>query len=210
MKTKIILERHGQSEGNALSLYLGHTDLPLTEKGREQAKVAAEYLKDEKIDAVYASDLMRAYQTAEPHAELRSLKVNKSPQLRELFVGEWEGLPYSEIIEKFGEKMWVERTYRGFVYPGGESLYDAYLRMHKELCRIGEENAGKTVLAVSHSAAIRALWYYLSGYTDENMIDSVPFMVNSSYCVLEYEDGVLSPVQYNVTSHLSEKIEYEA
>jgi len=114
------------------------------------------------------------------------------------------------LSEKFGEKMWVERTYRGFVYPGGESLYDAYLRMHKELCRIGEENAGKTVLAVSHSAAIRALWYYLSGYTDENMIDSVPFMVNSSYCVLEYEDGVLSPVQYNVTSHLSEKIEYEA
>lgn len=210
MKTKIILERHGQSEGNARGIYLGHTDLPLTEVGREQAAVAAEYLKDEKIDAVYASDLMRAYQTAEPHAHLRSLEVKKSTRLRELFVGEWEGLHQSEIKEKYGEKMWIERTFRGFTYPGGESLYDAYIRMRDELIRIAKENEGKTVLIVSHSAAIRTLWYYLSGYTDENMIDSVPFMVNSSYCVLEYEDGSLTPTQYNVTSHLVKNIKYEA
>lgn len=210
MKTKIILQRHGQSVGNATSVYLGHTDLPLTKKGREQAHSCAEYLKGEKIDTVYSSDLKRAYQTALPHAELRGLSVETSEQLRELFVGDWEGMLQSEIIEEYGEEFTVRRTYRGFVYPGGESLYDAYVRMRDELIRIAKENEGKTVLIVSHSAAIRTLWYYLSGFTDENMLDRVPFMVNSSYCTLAYEDGVLTPGEYGVTDHLPKNTAYLA
>ncbi len=210
MKTKIILQRHGQSVGNAAGVYLGHTDLPLTEKGREQARLCAQYLKDERIDVVYSSDLKRAYHTALPHAELRGISVQTSKQLRELFVGDWEGMLQSELIARYGEEFTVRRTYRGFVYPGGESLYDAYIRMRDELIRIGEENLGKTVLIVSHSAAIRALWYYLSGYTEENMLDRVPFMVNSSYSTLAYEGGVLFPEEYGITSHLPTNISYLA
>lgn len=209
MKTKIIIQRHGQSVGNACGVYLGHTDLPLTSKGREQARLCAEYLRDEDIDTVYSSDLKRAYQTALPHAELRGLKVKVSEKLRELHVGDWEGMLVSEIEEQYGEEFTVRRTYRGFAYPGGESLYDAYIRMRDELLRIAAENEGKTILVVSHSAAIRTLWYYLSGYTDENMLLHVPFMVNSSYSVLSYDNGVLTPCEYGVTSHLPQKTEYQ-
>ena len=210
MKTKIIIQRHGQSVGNACEVYLGHTDLPLTNKGREQARLCAEYLKGERIDAVYSSDLKRAYATALPHAELRGLEVQTSEQLRELFVGDWEGMLVPEIIEQYGEEFTVRRTFRGFTYPGGESLYDAYIRMRDELIRIAKENEGKTVLVVSHSAAIRALWYYLSEYTDENMLDRVPFMLNSSYSVLYYEDGALTPGEYGVTAHLPKNTVYQA
>lgn len=210
MSTKFIIERHGQSEGNAKEIYLGHTDLPLTEKGREQAELAAKALSGEKIDVVYSSDLKRAYETALPHARLRGIEVKTSEKLRELYVGEWEGLTNSEIKEKYGEQMWIARTYRDFVYPSGESLYDAYLRMREEIIRIGRENEGKTVLIVSHSAAIRSLWYYACGYTDENMLDRVKFMVNSSYSILTYENGELIPGEYGVTSHLPEDTVYLA
>lgn len=69
--TKFIFVRHGQSIGNLTGRYLGQFDGRLSELGIEQARRAAEYLKDEKIDTAYASDLLRAYETgsiiAEPH-----------------------------------------------------------------------------------------------------------------------------------------------
>ena len=68
LETKIILIRHGQSLGNAQKIYLGHTDLDLSDVGREQAHAAAEYFKDEEISAIYSSDLLRAYNTALAHA----------------------------------------------------------------------------------------------------------------------------------------------
>ena len=69
MQTKVVIIRHGQSIANAQGICLGHTDWDLTDLGREQARIAAEHLKNEKIDAIYSSDLIRAYNTALPHAE---------------------------------------------------------------------------------------------------------------------------------------------
>ena len=208
MKTKIIIQRHGQSEGNANHLYLGHTDMPLTEKGREQARLAAESLKDEKIDVIYSSDLSRAYQTAEPHAALRGLSINTSDQLREVFAGDWEGLPESEIIEKYGKDMLAHRTYRDFVYPGGESISDLSKRLYDEIMKIAKANEGKTVLIVSHSAAIRSFWYYFCGCTTENTVDSVAFMVNTAYSIFYYEDGRFIPGEYGLAPHLPKDIKY--
>lgn len=209
MKTKIIIQRHGQSEGNANHLYLGHTDMPLTEKGREQARLAAEFLKDEKIDVIYSSDLSRAYQTAIPHAALRGLEIHKSKQLREVFAGDWEGLPESEIIEKYGADMLAHRTYRDFVYPGGESISDLSKRLYDEIMKIAEENEGKTILIVSHSAAIRSFWYRFCGYTTENTVDSVGFMVNTSHSIFYYEDGKFIPGEYGLAPHLPKDTKYQ-
>ena len=73
-KCRIIFVRHGQSEGNLVRSFLGHTDLPLTELGHKQAEATAEYLKDTDIDIIYASDLKRAWQTAEHIAEKKELE----------------------------------------------------------------------------------------------------------------------------------------
>lgn len=202
--TRIILERHGQSVGNANKIYLGHTDLGLTEEGVKQAEITAEYLKNEQIDAVYSSDLIRAYQTAIPHARIRGLAVNTSKELREMFVGDWEARSVDELKRECYEDFVIRRTHRDFIYPNGESTWAASNRMYKELIRIAKENDKKTVLVVSHSAIIRAFWYNLCGYTEQNMTDRVKFMPNAAYCILNFEEGKLIPVEYFCASHLPE------
>ena len=202
MKTKIILQRHGQSVGNAQRIYLGHTDLPLTEEGIMQAEVTAKHLADEPISAIYSSDLKRAYETALPHSKLHKLDIRVSQRLREIFVGEWDGKPMDELMRDCYEDFVIRRMHRDFVYPGGESTYDAANRLHKALLEIGRENAGGVVLVVSHSAVIRAFWYYLLGCTELNMTDRVLFMPNSAYCVLEFENDALVPVKYFCAEHL--------
>ena len=204
MKTIIILERHGQSVGNADKLYLGHTDLGLTEKGIMQAEITAEHLANEALSAIYSSDLKRAYETALPHARIHKLDIKTSERLREVFVGDWEGKFVPDLVRDCYEDFVVRRTHRGFVYPGGESTYDAACRLHKALVDIALENEGGVVLVVSHSVAIRSFWYYLSGYTELNMIDRVPFMPNASYCTLEFDGKKLIPVKYFCAEHLPE------
>ena len=204
--TKIILERHGQSIGNRDGIYLGHTDLGLTEKGIEQAECTAQHLKNENITAIYSSDLKRAMETALPHARLHGAELETSVALREMHVGDWEGGDVKEL--KKLEEFTVRRTYRDFVYPNGESVVDASVRMKNEIIRLAEANPDTTILIVSHSAAIRAFWYYLEGYTELDMLDVVPIMKNASYCVLNY-DGELHAVSYALHDHLSLKTHNE-
>ena len=78
--TKIIIVRHGESLGNLNQIMLGHTNIDLAPRGYIQAEACAEYLKNEQIDVVYSSDLIRAYHTAEPHAQLRGLQINTSKE----------------------------------------------------------------------------------------------------------------------------------
>ena len=204
--TKIILERHGQSIGNRDGIYLGHTDLGLTEKGIEQAKCTAIHLKDENITKIYSSDLKRAIDTALPHTNIHSVALETSEALREMHVGDWEGGDVNEL--KKLEDFTIRRTYRDFVYPNGEGVVEAADRMKREIIRLAEANPDTTILIVSHSAAIRAFWYYLLGYTELNMLDVVPFMKNASYCVLTY-DGELHAVSYAEHNHLLEKTHNE-
>ncbi|MBO7304075.1 MAG: histidine phosphatase family protein [Clostridia bacterium] len=205
MKTKIIIERHGQSEGNADRIYLGHTDFGLTAEGERQAKITAEHLKDEKIDAIYSSDLKRAYQTALPHASLRGMEIVSVPDLREMFVGDWEEKQIPDLIRDYGDEFSVRRFYVDFRYPGGESIREAMVRMNDAVTEIARANLGKTVLLVSHSAAIRALWYYISGATCPNMLDAVSVLPNAAYAVAEFDGERLIPVEYGIADHLPSK-----
>ena len=92
---RFIIERHGQSEGNLVRSFLGHTDLPLSELGRRQAAKTAEFLKDENIDVMISSDRKRAYQTAEPLAKLKGMEIIPNEGLREIYAGKWDLLRHS-------------------------------------------------------------------------------------------------------------------
>ena len=81
----MIFVRHGQSLGNKERAFLGHTDLDLSVLGYEQAELTAEFLKDRKIDKIYSSDLMRAYHTSLPLANILKLEPEKQEELREIF-----------------------------------------------------------------------------------------------------------------------------
>ena len=204
--TKLILVRHGESLGNANRKMLGHTDLDLSPLGYLQAEATAKCLKDEKIDIIYSSDLIRAYNTAIPHAKMRNLEIISSKNLREIHIGDWENLKLEEILEKWGREVYYtdwKKNFGIFQFPNGESVKEAGERFHKEIIRISSENMGKTVLIAAHAAVIRAFWGIISGVSWENIADAFDFPSNASYSVAIYNGDRIIPDSYSNDAHLS-------
>lgn len=205
--TKLIIVRHGQSIGNANRIFFGHTDLDLSEHGYLQVNATAEHLKSEKIDVIYSSDLIRAYNTAVPHAKMRNLEIKTSKNLREAYVGLWENQAKDDIIAKWGREIfdiyWTDR-FGTFVFPEGESIADAGKRFYSEILSICRENRGKTVLITAHAAVIRAFWGIISGISWKNIADIIPFSSNASYSIAYFDGEKVIPGEYSIDNHLSE------
>ncbi len=90
--TELLLARHGETDWNRERRWQGHADPPLNELGRAQARRLAEALAGEQLEAIYASDLRRAHETAEIVGARLGLPVTSDPDLREIDVGSWSGL----------------------------------------------------------------------------------------------------------------------
>ena len=200
--TTIYLIRHGQSLGNAARIYLGHTDLDLSELGFLQAEETANKLSSVPFAAVYSSDLIRAMHTAEPHAKMRGLEVVACPSLREMHVGEWEGASVDDLLldERF-TKGWRE-NFGDFTMPGGESVQGAANRIYAALLEIAKKHDGETIAAVFHAGAMRAFWCKVLGLPKEDWAAAVPFPTNASYSVLEYNNGSFTAREYSCDDHL--------
>ena len=97
--TTLIFVRHGQSQSNLEKRFTGQGNTELTKLGRMQAERTAAFLKDYPIEAVYASDLNRAMDTARPTAQMHGLEVIPDPMLREVNAGLWEEKPYDELLD---------------------------------------------------------------------------------------------------------------
>ena len=206
-RVKIIIIRHGQSLGNLNRIFLGHTDLDLSDLGYRQAKATAEYLKNERIDSIYSSDLIRAYNTALPHAKIRGLSVIENKNLREAYVGAWENMHVDDILAKWGREVFVDQwknNFGCFVFPDGESTRAAGERFYRELISICSENEGKTLLVSSHAAIIRSFWAIISGVPAEEVSEKIPFPTNASYSIAYYENGKITPFSYSNDGHLAD------
>ena len=204
--TKIIIIRHGESLGNLHQIMLGHTDIDLAPRGYLQAEAAAEYLKDEQIDVIYSSDLIRARHTAEPHAKLRDLDVIVSRNLRECYVGDWENVALDEIVEKWPDLFFEgwRKSFGTFRIPGGESVQEAAARFEAEIIRIAKDNIGKTVLIAAHAAVIRGFWGKITKTPPENLATAYLYPTNASCSFVWYNGDELVPLEYSVDEHLSE------
>ena len=203
-KTTIYLIRHGESIGNATKTMLGHTNLDLSEHGYKQAAATAEHLRDTSFDAIYSSDLMRAYNTALPHAQMRGLEVICDKGLRELSVGDWEGKCVTEILDKWYDEF-VNQWHGGFgtfKFPGGEGVMDGGHRFHDTVMRIAKQNLGKTLIVAAHAAVIRAFWSIISGISPEDIVEKLPFPSNASYSICELDGERLIPLEYSCDKHL--------
>ncbi len=202
MKTLVYFIRHGQSVGNRDHVFLGHTDMPLTELGREQARLAGQYIKKMgiKIDAVYASPLSRAYETA-CIASGESSPVAKD-DLREIYAGVWEGMLYEDIIEKYGEDYGVWFTDLGNAKPtGGETVAALSRRVVDAVLEIAAQNAGKTVLIGSHATPVRMLEAYARGL-DIREAHTVPWAPNASLSAYLCEGKTVTPLFYGLDSYI--------
>jgi probable phosphoglycerate mutase len=149
MATTILLARHGETDWNAARRVQGHTDVPLNERGREQARALAEELADEPLEAVYASDLLRAHETARIVAERKGLHVTVLPELRERNFGTWEGLTDVEVFERFPQA-------RTGTWGDAETREELSHRILAALRRIAERHPDGRVLVVAHGGPLRA------------------------------------------------------
>ena len=208
MKTTIYMIRHGESIGNKLKRMLGHTDMGLTDLGLSQAEATANALADIKIDAIYSSDLSRAMQTATPNAKLRQIDVFSTPDLREIYLGDWENAAVEDLISSCYEKFTVEwrDNFGTFKAPNGESVPEVAQRMYSAVIKIAASHPGQTIIITTHAAAIRALWGKISGISAQNLAKELPFPSNASYSIIEYEGEKLIPIKYSVDDHLASMI----
>ena len=203
--THIYLIRHGQSEANAVDAFIGHTDLDLTAVGHQQAEMTAEYLKSTPVDAIYASDLKRAYNTAVHTAEKKGMPIICERGIREIFAGEWENRTFADLAVEYPDTFIAKwRTNIGEARcDGGESVAELMARVTAAVERIVRENEGKTIFFFTHATPIRALRTAWEGKSLAEMKD-IPWAANASVSHAVYENGAFRFLSYGVNDFQSE------
>lgn len=205
--TRFILIRHGQSLANSRNLFAGHSDFDLSELGHQQAVLAANYLKKrEHVDAVYASDLLRAYHTALPIAEAFGLPVIPDPALREIYAGEWESLSFTEIAARYPDAFDVWCHHYSLARPtGGESTAEVYRRIVPHICSLAEEHDGKCLVLATHATVVRAFESFARGYSAEET-GKIDFFHNAAFGIYTYERGKVTALRSDITEHLGDSV----
>lgn len=167
--------RHGESVWNEKGLWTGWQDVPLTEKGRNEARLAASVLLDIKFDILVSSDLQRAYETLEIIIEelnLHHLPVTKHHAYKERHYGIFTGKSKWDIEKQLGEEKF-KKVRRGWdeVIPEGETLKDVYDRTvpHFRQNIFPKLIAGQNVLIVAHGNTHRALIKHLEGLSHQEV-----------------------------------------
>ncbi len=201
--TTVYLVRHGQSVANEKDLFIGHTDMPLTQLGKSQAQKAAGFFNDIKLDAIYSSDLSRAHCTAEYTAKAKGLKITVTQQLRDIYAGAWEGMPFCDIPKKYPDdyELWLNDIDLSRC-TSGESVIEVRDRMLAILNAIASQNSGKTVAIFTHAMPIRALIASLSG----SSVKQLPWPTNASVTKCVFDNGKITELAYSMDNYLAELI----
>src|SRR5271154_127162 len=156
--TRLLLIRHAEVELSYQGVFGGRIDMNLSERGHEQARLLAKFLRGRNFDAIYASPMKRVQQTFAPSAKHHPVKQIILPGLREIDFGDWTGLGWDAVREKFGIKPyeWLDKIELGVV-PNGESTVHFRKRVEPCLRRIIRANRGKTAAVFCHGGVIRMI-----------------------------------------------------
>lgn len=157
--TRIIAIRHGETAWNVDTRIQGQLDIPLNDMGRWQAKRLGRAVAHEGIVAIYASDLLRAYETARAVADSTGVDIGTETGLRERHFGEFEGFTWKEIEERWPaeSERWRKRDLN-FAPRGGESLPVFYERCIGTASRLAVAHAGQTIAIVAHGGVMDCLY----------------------------------------------------
>jgi broad specificity phosphatase PhoE len=162
-RTTIPLVRHGRTEWNELGKWQGHTDIPLNETGRQQARALARRLATWPIQAIYSSDLLRAAETAEIIGQLHDLSPIQEYDLRERYGGFFEGLDGEQIRSNHSAE-W-EALVMGQELDGVEGNTAVQDRMWQFFEKVAAAHPGEMVVMVSHGASLGMLLAKALGFT---------------------------------------------
>ena len=204
--THVVIIRHGQSQGNAEGRFGGHTDTPLSPRGRKQAGATAKALASEKFSAIYSSDLPRAIETATPLATLARVPLITTDALRERSVGVMEGLTFEEAAEQHPEQ-YQALLRRDFehILLGGESYRQTLDRASRQLDEAIEQHRGRRIVLFAHTGTICILILHLMGALDAP--DLKPVWIATANCGIARfdlrDDGFVRVLCINDTRHLA-------
>lgn len=198
---RLLLCRHGQTGFNAALRFQGQLDEPLSDLGRDQARLLARRLAEEPLDVAYTSDLTRAYTTAELALQGRAVPLHRDPRLREIAFGRWEGMTFAEIKDKYPDDVAAREHDRvHYAMPGGESLEQLGRRVRGFLREILPRHVGENLVIVAHGGTVNAAistlleipltsWWRLRNH-------------NANVSVLEFTPDGPRLASFNDTCHL--------
>jgi probable phosphoglycerate mutase len=166
--TDLLIIRHGESaparEDQPADSHDGHADPGLDPVGEEQASLLADRLSTESLAAMYVSTLRRTAQTAAPLAARLGLTPNVEPDLREVYLGEWEGAAFrkhTSELHPLAAQMFAEQ--RWDVIPGAEPTEDFRARVRRGVTRIADAHPNQRVAAVVHGGVIGMIMAIATG-----------------------------------------------
>jgi probable phosphoglycerate mutase len=174
-KTEFLFFRHGETDWNLKKMFQGHTDIPLNETGIEQARALSRRVKHWQPDVILSSDLTRAFQTASFCQLDWKAQLVKTPELREMNLGEVEGLHRDEVLRVVGPDMWAKwlghrDQDEDFRFPGGESKREARSRILSFLQNYARAHPEHRRIAVStHGGVLKRVTHGLNGVPEEGV-----------------------------------------
>lgn len=200
---RLILVRHGESEYNRIGRYQGQVDAPLSELGLRQAEALAKRLATEKLDAIYASPLQRAYRTGKAIAQYHpSVPFYEEPAIVEIHHGDWQGLYAAEVRERYAEDLEEWRSYpTRSQMPNGESFSNILkrtLNFQERLC--GQYDRNASVVVSTHDVVVKILVADALGMHMDRI--NRLWITNASISVIEYTDSLPFLVSLSEACHL--------
>ena len=156
--TRLLLIRHGEVEARYQRIFGGRIDMNLSPRGKRQAKVLADYLRGKTIDAIYASPMKRVQQTLAPTLKTRRHQQTIFHGLREVDFGDWTGLDWHEVRDKFNFAVheWLDQIDHPGA-PNGESGKTFRARVEPCLREIINKHKGENIAIFCHGGVIRML-----------------------------------------------------
>lgn len=196
----IYLVRHGETAWNKERKLQGQTDTSLTTKGKEQASLLAKYFSNYLLEAIYTSDLKRAFNTAEAIAKQHSMEAIIHLGLREIWLGDWQGLTWEEIEEEYPKEkeLWFARE--DLSATGGEPLAEAAGRAWKALGEIAQSHEKGNIIIVSHGLVIGTILCHIYGQAMINWQDYA--LGNTAFHKLTYANKRWQVELFNQKIHL--------
>jgi probable phosphoglycerate mutase len=201
--TRLIAVRHGETAWNVEARLQGQLDIPLNERGLDQARRAAQSIAEERPDLVVSSDLARAHATAQAIASFTGCPLILEPGLRERSFGNFEGLTHGEVAQRWPEASQRWRSRDPDFAPGeGESLRVFFDRCIAATLRIIEAHAGKTIVLVAHGGVLDCL--YRAATRVDLDAPRIWQLDNAAINRLLHTDSGLTLVGWNDTLHLDD------
>jgi alpha-ribazole phosphatase len=201
LEKEILLVRHGETDYNKKLRYQGHLDIDLNETGYDQAQKISKRISTKEIDEIYSSDLKRARNTAELIAAPHNQKVRSREGLREINVGDWEGLNYDDLNKQYPElsRKWFDNP-ASVRLPGGEMLSEFQTRVVDSFEEIIDSSKGEKIVVTAHGGTIRVwLAHLLKVPLNKNRQIEIH---NTSLSIVKVFDGYPVIKLINSISHL--------